>query len=165
MFDLPTLVSLQELALYVTDGNLILPEEKNHTRPSWQEWVMICCKRRTFVCLNLFNWINAMHNGFSNFPCAEVDFVPAPAGKVLWRIATREKWEIAYDRWLGRWAGMGIYTLGDLQRVLPGPDLDVRSEMWLEEADEFGIMCMALSKTPVLSSTNLNFAESTNCPS
>ena len=107
------------------------------------------------MCLNLFTWINAIHNGFSTFPCADMDFVPAPAGKVLWSIATEEKWEIAYDRWLGRWAGMGIYTLGDLQGALRGPlgDLNLRLEMWLEEADEFGIMFMALRKTPILSSS------------
>jgi hypothetical protein len=26
----------------------------------------------------------------------------------------------------------------------PGPELDIRTEMWLEEADGFGIMYMAL---------------------
>lgn len=93
-----------------------------------------------------------MHNGFSNFPCAEMDFVPAPAGKVLWSIATQEKWEIAYDRWLGRWAGIGIYTLGDLQSGLPRPESDLRSQMWVEEADEFGFMLMAVSKAPIISS-------------
>jgi hypothetical protein len=85
-----------------------------------------------------------MYNGFTAFPCADVDFMPAPAGKVLWNATSREKWEVAYDRWLGRWAGLSIYSVGDLQRVYRGPDLDLRSEMWLEEADEFGIMCIAL---------------------
>lgn len=30
----------------------------------------------------------------------------------------------------------------------PGPEIDARTELWLEEADEFGMMYMALGKTP-----------------
>jgi hypothetical protein len=145
MFDLPTLVSLRELGFYVNQQILVLPEEKAHTRPLWKEWVLVECKRRTLLCLNLFIWINAIHSGFSNFPCAEADCVPAPAGKVLWNMASQEKWEISYDRWLGRWAGLGSYSFVDIQKSRLGLNLDVRSEMWSEEADEFGIMFMALT--------------------
>lgn len=96
------------------------------------------------MCLNMFNWLNAMHNGFANFPCAEPDCVPAPTGKVLWNITSEERWTVAYDRWLGHWAGMSIYTLLDLNNV--GFELDPRSEMWLEEADELGLILVALKK-------------------
>ena len=103
-----------------------------------------------------------MHSGFSNFPCAEADFVPAPASKALWILHSQDKWEIAYDRWLGRWAGLGIYTLEVLQKV-QGPDLDLRSEMWVEEADEFGIMIMALRKPLLLFSARIqNLAPNAN---
>jgi Ribonuclease G/E len=37
--------------------------------------------------------------------------------------------------------------LKELQEVRPGPEIDARTEMWLEEADEFGMMYMALGKT------------------
>lgn len=31
-----------------------------------------------------------------------------------------------------------------MMEIKPGPEIDLRSEMWLEEADEFGVMYMAL---------------------
>ena len=147
MFDLPTLAALREFGLYITQSSLILAEEKAHTRPSWNDWVLVSCKRRSVMDLNLLVWINAMHNGFKNFPCAESDLVPAPAGKLIWNMDSEEKWEVAYDRWLGRWAGLGIVTHGDLERP-HGLNPDPRPELWLEEADEFGIMLISLSKPP-----------------
>ena len=98
------------------------------------------------MALYCFEWITATLIDSSAFPCAEIDFLPAPTGKVLWGCATQEKWESAYDRWLGRWAGMGQYTIGELTHIHPGGQLDLRSEMWLEEADEFGVMFMGLGK-------------------
>jgi hypothetical protein len=88
--------------------------------------------------------MNAMLNNFQSFPCTNAEYMPAPAGKVLWEIPAQEKWEVAYDRWLGRWAGLDVFTLGDLENMMPGPTLDLRSEMWLEEADELGILLMTL---------------------
>lgn len=32
----------------------------------------------------------------------------------------------------------------ELMAVQPGPELDLRTEMWLEEVDEFGMMYMSL---------------------
>jgi hypothetical protein len=96
--------------------------------------------------LYCFEWMNAMLNNTGAFLCTEIDFMPAPTGKVLWNCPTQEKWESAYDRWLERWAGMGLYTIGELTHIRPGANLDLRSEMWLEEADEFGVMYMALGK-------------------
>lgn len=38
----------------------------------------------------------------------------------------------------------------------PGPEIDARTEMWLEEADEFGMMYMALGNTsPSIVNTKL----------
>jgi hypothetical protein len=87
-----------------------------------------------------------MLNGLPTFPCPELGFMPAPAGKVLWNAKTLGEWESAYDRWLGRWAGMGIYSMQELTDVKPGPELDLRTEIWLEGADEFGVMYMALGE-------------------
>jgi len=91
-----------------------------------------------------FEWMYSLLNGLPTFPCTELGELPAPAGKVLWNATRREEWESAYDRWLGRWAGMGPYTLRESSFLAPGPELDLRAEMWLEEADEFGVMYMAL---------------------
>lgn len=35
----------------------------------------------------------------------------------------------------------------EMMAIKPGPELNLRSEMWSEEADEFGIMILALGKT------------------
>jgi hypothetical protein len=151
MFDLGTLASLQELGFFVSSKSMMLPEESSHRRPSWREWVMVGCKRRTLMSLFCFEWMNAMLNNFATFPCNDASFLPAPSGKVLWGMCKQSKWEVAYDRWLGRWAGLSIYTLGDLTGTPPGPTLDLRSEMWLEEADEFGMMFMTLGEEPLMS--------------
>ncbi|CAG9989316.1 unnamed protein product [Clonostachys byssicola] len=144
MFDLSTLAALKEFGEYIRSGTVMMPEEVSHTRPPWQEWLQVSCKRRSLICLYCFEWMNAMLNNFESFPCSNADFMPAPAGKVLWEITDQEKWEVAYDRWLGRWAGLDVYTLGDLENMSPGPTLDLRSEMWLEEADELGILLMTM---------------------
>ena len=81
--------------------------------------------------------------------------MPAPAGKVLWTARTQQEWEGAYDRWLGRWAGQSIYKMQELIQINPGPELDPRTEMWLEEADEFGMMLMAIGKNLLLYLVNL----------
>jgi hypothetical protein len=71
--------------------------------------------------------------------------MPAPAGKVLWNAKTVEEWESAYDRWLGHWAEMGIIACKNLPKL----NLDrswIFAQRWLEEADEFGVMYMALGE-------------------
>ena len=98
------------------------------------------------MSLYCFEWMYAMLHDIPTFPCTELRFMPSPAGKILWNARKKEEWEGAYDRWLGRWAGIGILTLDDLTKIQPGPELDLRSEMWLEEADEFGVMYMALGE-------------------
>ncbi|VUC35716.1 unnamed protein product [Clonostachys rosea] len=144
MFDLSTLAALKEFGQYIRNGTVMMAEEVSHTRPSWQQWLQVSCKRRSLISFYCFEWMNAMLNNFAHFPCNVAEFMPAPAGKVLWEITEQEKWEVAYDRWLGRWAGLGVYTLGDLDSIAPGPTLDLRSDMWLEEADELGILLLSL---------------------
>lgn len=74
---------------------------------------------------------------------------------MLWEARTREEWERAYDRWLGRWSKGGFYKLEELAEVRPGPEIDHRTEMWLEEADEFGMMMMALGRILLLTTTRV----------
>jgi hypothetical protein len=146
LFDLSTLASLQEVGFHMSQQNLVLPAETEHVRPSWDEWILANCRRRTLMVLYCFEWIYSMLNNLPTFPCTELGFMPAPAGKLLWDARTREEWERTYDQWLGRWAGMGAYKMRELQDIKPGPELDLRTEMWLEEADEFGMMYMAMGK-------------------
>jgi hypothetical protein len=147
-FDLPKLVSLQEIGYLVSQTDLISPAETAHSRPAWEEWIIISAKRRTLMSLYCFEWIYAMLNGLPTYPCTELGFMPAPAGKLLWGARTKGDWEGAYDRWLGRWTGGGGYLMEEMMAIKPGPEIDSRTEMWLEEADEFAIMYMALGMTP-----------------
>jgi hypothetical protein len=77
-------------------------------------------KRNTIKTLYIFEWMYAKLNGMPTYPCKELAFVPAPAGKVLWGARSKEEWESAYDRWLGRWTGGGIYRLKELAEIRPG---------------------------------------------
>ncbi|TVY82911.1 hypothetical protein LSUE1_G001894 [Lachnellula suecica] len=143
-FNQVTLVSLQDVGSYVMETNLVLPAESIHARPCWEEWVLVNVKRRTLMSLYCFEWMYAKLNSLPSYPCTEIGFIPAPAGKILWGARTRNEWESGYDRWLGRWTVGGFYRLGELAEVQPGPEIDSRTERWLEEADEFGMMYMAL---------------------
>lgn len=87
-----------------------------------------------------------MLNKLPTFPCTELGFMPAVSSKALWDARTNDEWEITYNRWLSRWTVGGGYLMRELMAVQPGPELDERTEMWLEEVDEFGMMYMSLGK-------------------
>lgn len=99
------------------------------------------------MALYCFEWMYARLNALPTYPCTEIGFMPGPAGKSTWGARSRDEWECAYGRWLGRWAEGGFYTIKELANVRPGPEIDARTELWLEEADEFGMMYMSLGKT------------------
>jgi hypothetical protein len=149
MLDLSILAILQEVGFQVSQSTLDLPEEVSHTRPQWEDWILAGCKRRTLMVLYSFEWINTTLNDLAIKPCMHIKHMLAPTGKVLWGASTREKWQSCYDRWLGRWAGMGNYTIEDLKKTLTIQDLDIRSEMWLAEADEFGLLFMSMVRNSV----------------
>jgi hypothetical protein len=112
--------------------------------------MLVNAKRRTLMSLYCFEWAYSMLNGLPTYKCTEIGFTFAPTAKVLWNARTKEEWEIEFDRWLGRWTGGGGYLVKELAGIRPGPEIDLRSEMWLEEVDEFGMMYMALGKSRVL---------------
>jgi hypothetical protein len=144
IFDLSTLASLHELGFYITEKGLIHPAETAHARPPWKEWIQTNCRRRALMAMYSFEGIYHTLNKLPTYPCTELGFVPAPAGKVLWNARTQDEWESAYDRWLGHWAGIEPLLMGDLAEIQPGTDLDRRAEIWLEEADEYGMMLMSM---------------------
>jgi hypothetical protein len=74
--------------------------------------------------------------------CYELGPLPAPAAGVLWKETDKELWERQYEGWLVQWKD-GCYKIGELFHVTPDIALDVRSEKWLAEADEFGLMVMS----------------------
>ena len=70
--------------------------------------------------------------------------MPAVSSKALWHASANDEWEATYNCWLARWTVGGGYLMRELMAVQPGPELDLRTEMWLEEVDEFGMMYMSL---------------------
>ncbi|KFY13567.1 hypothetical protein V491_06360 [Pseudogymnoascus sp. VKM F-3775] len=141
---LQTVVSLQEVGYYVGQTGLMLRAEASHVRPTWEAWILVNTKRRTMSALYCLEWIYAMLNKLPTFPCTELGFMPAVSSKALWHARTKDEWEATYNCWLARWTVGGPYLMRELMAVQPGPELDLRTEMWLEEVDEFGMMYMSL---------------------
>ncbi|KFX94412.1 hypothetical protein O988_06321 [Pseudogymnoascus sp. VKM F-3808] len=141
---LQTVVNLQEVGYHVGQTGLMLRAEASHVRPTWESWILVNAKRRTMSALYCLEWIYAMLNKLPTFPCTELGFMPAVSSKALWLARTKDEWEAAYNCWLARWTVGGGYLMRELMEVQPGPELDLRTEMWLEEVDEFGMMYMGL---------------------
>lgn len=78
--------------------------------------------------------------------CFELGPLPAPSPGFLWREEDEARWRDRYGEWLRRWQ-TGSYKMEELFRAGSGDGLGVRGEMWLAEADEFGMMVMAESKS------------------
>lgn len=129
----------------------MLRAEASHVRPTWEAWVLVNSKRRTMSALYCLEWIYAMLNKLPTFPCTELGFMPAVSSKALWHARTKDEWEATYNCWLARWTVGGPYLMRELMAVQPGPELDLRTEMWLEEVDEFGMMYMGLGMCYLLS--------------
>lgn len=142
------MVNLQEVGYHVGQTGLMLSSEYAHVRPTWEAWTLVSAKRRTMSALYCLEWIYAMMNKLPTFPCTELGFMPAVSSKALWDARTNGEWEMTYNRWLSRWTVGGGYLMRELMAVQPGPELDQRTEMWLEEVDEFGMMYMSLGKIP-----------------
>lgn len=69
--------------------------------------------------------------------------MPAPAAKMLWQVSHKDEWEPLYDRWLMRWES-NEYLQQEFWEIEPGVMIDRRTQKWLEEADEFGVLLMSL---------------------
>lgn len=136
---------LQKVVFYVASTGLVLQEERDHVRPSWDAWIYVTSKRRAVFALYLLHWSYSVYNGLPSFNCAELGFMPAPAPKCLWEAASREIWEAYYMRWLAQWGGEE-YIMREFQAVETrhGPSVDPRTELWLEDADELGILFFSI---------------------
>ncbi|KAF2808058.1 uncharacterized protein BDZ99DRAFT_391543 [Mytilinidion resinicola] len=137
--------SLQKVVYYVASTGLVLQEERDHIRPSWDSWIYVTSKRRAVFSLYLLHWSYSVYNGLPSFSCAELGFMPAPAPKFLWEAASREVWEAYYIRWLAQWGGEE-YMMREFQDVetQQGPTVDARTGLWLEDADELGILFFSI---------------------
>ncbi|KAK7962917.1 uncharacterized protein PG986_003742, partial [Apiospora aurea] len=127
----------------LADTGLFLPEESSHTRPSWRSWAAASAKRRTILAMHHLEWAWSLQAGYPVLTCFELAAVPAPAAGHLWRETNETRWESLYDDWLRLWKRNGGYKIGELFNLQAEGSLDRRSEKWLAEADEFGVMLMA----------------------
>ncbi|KAH7075053.1 hypothetical protein FB567DRAFT_596995 [Paraphoma chrysanthemicola] len=139
LIDPAIFLCLQRLVSYVAKTGLVLAEERMNVGLSWESWVHVTSKRTTVFSLYLLHWGYAVYHDLESFACSQLGFMPAPAAKFLWHASTRGEWEVLYQRWLEQWCGEPL-TMHELAKVDVGTGLDRRVEMWLEDADELGIM-------------------------
>ncbi|ODH45289.1 hypothetical protein ACO22_00167 [Paracoccidioides brasiliensis] len=133
------------LIRYVASTGLVLEEESNRVRPLWESWIHVSCKRRALLSLYTIHWAYSAFFCLPSLNCADLSNIPAPAAKYLWEANSKEQWESLYNRWLVQWDGPSLCQreLFDISRgVRMGP----RVELWLEDADEFGMLFVALCK-------------------
>ncbi|KAF2734752.1 hypothetical protein EJ04DRAFT_552504 [Polyplosphaeria fusca] len=130
---------LQKMVSYVAKTGLMLTEERDHERPSWESWLHVTAKRRAIFSLYLLHWAYSVHHGLPSFECSQLGFMPAPAPKFLWQAETREKWEELYNCYLEQW-GEYPYMMREFAAIQSGTNLENRTELWLEDADELGVL-------------------------
>jgi hypothetical protein len=137
---------IRNLVYYVAGTGLILQNEMDHVRPSWEAWIQVTSKRRALLALYLIHWSYSVYHCLPSFNCRDLGFMPAPAAKYLWQASERKQWESLYNRWLVQWDGSEYYQW-EFHNVSTGVRMNPRAEMWLEDADEFGILFASIGKT------------------
>ncbi|KAG5294387.1 C6 finger domain-containing protein [Histoplasma ohiense] len=130
---------LKTIIHYVLSTGMVIEEEINRTRPLWDCWISVTCKRRAVMGLYCIYWAYSAYHGMAGFDCSELNHIPAPAPKYLWQATNKEQWESLYNRWLAQWDGP-YYRQGELFTITPGARMDKRAELWFEEVDEFGML-------------------------
>lgn len=140
--DAELLVDIWKIKSTLAGTGLFLDEEVNHTLPPWHKWAIVSAKRRTIMSLHHIEFVWSLLHGYPPLTCFELGPLPAPAAGALWKEADQKEWGRQYEDWLVRWKD-GCYKVGELFHVTSDITLDVRSEMWLAEVDEFGLMIMS----------------------
>ena len=139
------LVKIHNILFYLAADGLVLPEERRHSMPIWNEWINVNIKRRAALAIYLLNWAYSVYHCLPSIMCGELAFIPAPTAKILWNARSETEWQVAYYQWLKDWSRCG-YLQGEFLLVEEGAKLDERTEMWLEETDEFGMLFMGIRK-------------------
>lgn len=136
-------IGLQQVVYYTVGTGLILQEETDHTMPSWDAWIHVTSKRRVILSFYLLHWAYSVYHRLPSFNCDELGSMPAPAAKFLWQASTKKEWESLYKRWLVQSDGLE-YIQKEFLYVKPGLTLDRRTQMWLEDADELGVLFLSI---------------------
>jgi hypothetical protein len=136
---------IRQLIYNCAKSGLMLPEESENTRPGWETWIHITTKRRALLSLFLIHWAYSVYHCLPSYDCKELGLIPAPCPRYLWQASDRKTWETLYNRWLAQWDG-NIYFQWEFFLIEPGMRMDPRAEKWLEDADEFGMLFISISK-------------------
>jgi hypothetical protein len=144
--DAELLVQIWKITGALTATGLFLDDESRNTTPPWQDWAIVAAKRRTILALHHVEWAWSLLHGYPVLTCFELGPLPAPSPGFLWREENQTQWEKLYKSWLRRWPASS-YKMWELFRAGSGDGLGARGEMWLAEADEFGMMIAAESKS------------------
>lgn len=134
---------IQEVVRHTALSGMILQEETENCMPSWEAWIHVTSKRRAVFTLYLLHWAYSVYHHVPSFNCHELGYIPAPTAKYLWSATSEEQWKGLYERWLTQWQGQQ-YLQHEFMFVTPGPFLDERTQLWLEDTDEFGMMFMSI---------------------
>ncbi|KAH6722103.1 C6 finger domain-containing protein [Leptodontidium sp. MPI-SDFR-AT-0119] len=134
---------IQQVVRHTALSGMVLQEENENIMPSWEAWVHVTSKRRAVLTLYLLHWAYSVYHHVPSFNCDELAYIPAPAPKYLWQATSEGQWEELYVRWLAQWQGRQ-YLQHEFISVAPGPFLDERTQMWLEDTDEFGILFLSI---------------------
>lgn len=146
------MMNLQDLACCSSRQGVMCIAEKHHSRPRWEAWVVVEAKRRTLFTMYLFDNVLSALDGLQTFLGTELEGLPAPSNKSLWRAQTRHEWETEYNVHLVDWKEGGFRidetwpiptdVLGDEAELLERRN---RVDKWLESVDEFGTMIYAVT--------------------
>lgn len=90
------------------------------------------------------HWAYSVYKGARHLNCLQLGCMLAPGPKWLWQATDEKVWQNLYARWLAQWNGRELVQ-AEFFLVDKGPVLDPRVEMWLEDADELGILMMSIS--------------------
>ena len=127
--------------------NLHLDTETNHTLPEWGEWTMVSTKRRVILAMHHLEWAWSILHGYPELSCYELGPRPAPAPRQVWEASDEATWKRRYKDRLYQWQD-GCFKMEELFTTGSSDTLNLRTESWLAESDEFGLMLMAEGLLP-----------------
>lgn len=100
---LPDQISvLHDMASKVSVAGIVCPEEvgdgliTSSVVPKWETWIIAEAKRRTILCVYLFEDLYNFENGAATCLAAELALPLAPASKRLWNASDRASFEKQY---------------------------------------------------------------------
>jgi hypothetical protein len=142
------ILDISEYSLQLASSGLSLDAETaDHGQiPQWHDWATMSAKRRTILTIYMLTWAWSVLRNYPSFYCHELQLMFAPSPKALWQAQTETEWTPLYQRWHQKWNGDG-YKIGELLFISPTQTIDRRTEDWLAEVDEFGMLLMSQGKS------------------